>query len=108
MAVSVPGWKAHDTPSTATWPPKRIVRFRVSSTGRPRSTLVANRDVHLFRLDLPHQLRHAPREGRVHLDPEVIHRLHRLMVLGPEGHLALGRLEAHALHGLDELVGRRV
>src|SRR5437868_14448043 len=33
MAVSVPAWKAALTPSTATWPPKRIVRERVSSTG---------------------------------------------------------------------------
>jgi hypothetical protein len=33
IAVSVPGWKAHVTPSTATWPPKRMVRSRVSRTG---------------------------------------------------------------------------
>src|SRR6059036_3792588 len=31
MAVSVPGAKLHDTWSTATWPPKRMVRLRVSS-----------------------------------------------------------------------------
>ena len=30
-AVSVPGAKAQLTAFTATWPPKRIVRFRVSS-----------------------------------------------------------------------------
>src|SRR2546429_8344475 len=31
IAVKVPGVKAQDTWSTATWPPKRIVRFLVSS-----------------------------------------------------------------------------
>jgi hypothetical protein len=31
--------------------------------------------------------------------------LHRLVVFLAEGHLALGRLEAHAFHGGDELVG---
>ena len=37
-----------------------------------------------------------------------IHRLHRLMVFLAEGHLALGRLEAHAFHRLDELLGAGV
>jgi hypothetical protein len=36
---------------------------------------------------------------------EVVHALHRLVVFLAEGHLALGRVEAHAFHGGDELVG---
>src|SRR4051812_7918801 len=36
------------------------------------SALVADRDLHLFRLDLVHQFRHAPGERRVHLDLEVV------------------------------------
>src|SRR5437899_10437471 len=66
------------------------------------STLVADRHAHLFRFDLAHELGHAPGEGRVHLDLEVVHRLHRLVVFLAEGHLALGRVEAHALHRADE------
>src|SRR5262245_28207736 len=33
MAVSVPAWKLALTRSTATWPPKRMERSRVSNTG---------------------------------------------------------------------------
>src|SRR5664279_4477419 len=111
IAVRVPGAKAQETRSTATWPPKRIVSSLVSSMATPcgaardRSALVLDRDVHLFRLDLVDQLGDAPLERRIVLDPEVIHRLHRLVVFLAEGHLALGRLEAHAFHGLDELLG---
>src|SRR6185295_10197771 len=98
--VSVPGANSHDTRSTATWPPKRMVSSLVSSiearpgwaerraravrirrvrTPPPVSVLalVLDRHVHLFRLDLADQLGHAPRERRVVLDARVVHRLHR-------------------------------
>ena len=41
----------------------------------------------------------------LNLDLEVIHRLQCLMVLATEGHGALGRLEAHPFHGLDQGFG---
>jgi len=37
IAVSVPGANAHETRSTATWPPKRIVSSLVSSIDPPPS-----------------------------------------------------------------------
>src|SRR6185436_5862549 len=67
--------------------------------------LIPDRNVHLLRSYFTDQLRHAPGERRVDLDLEVIHRLHRLVVFLAEGHLALRRLEAHALHRADQLVG---
>ena len=41
----------------------------------------------------------------VGLDLEVIHRLQRLMVFLAEGHRALRRLEGHAFHRRDQLLG---
>src|SRR5262245_39947840 len=46
-----------------------------SASGCRPLALVPDRHRHLLRLDLAHQLRHAPGEGRVHLDLEVVHRL---------------------------------
>src|SRR5690606_1307568 len=50
------------------------------------------------------QLGNAPGDVRVDLDLEVVHALHGLMVFLAEGHLALGRVEAHAFHGGNQLV----
>ena len=47
----------------------------------------------------------APGDRRIVLDPEVVHALQRLVVLLAEGHLALGRVEAHAFHRGDQLLG---
>src|SRR4051812_37466898 len=107
MAVSVPGSKAHVTALTATWPPNRTVRSLVArrlmvEPRACRSALVADRDVHFFRLDLVHQLGHAPGKRRVGLDLEVVHALHRLMVFLAERHLPLGRFETHAFHRGDQ------
>src|SRR5688572_22936610 len=118
MAVSVPGRNAQETRSTATWPPKRIVSSFVSRTGcsasgagaaraiaarrgRRRSplaarrplALVADRDVDVLGRNLAHEIEHVEIVLPVLLDPEVIHRLHRLMVFLAEGHRALGRLD---------------
>ena len=51
------------------------------------------------------ELRDAPRDRRVSLDLEVIHALERLMVLLAEHHLALRRVELHAFHRGDQLLG---
>src|SRR5882724_11462210 len=176
MAVSSPGRKVQLTRLTATWPPKRMVRSRVSRVkvirasskvclwsiagvaadsdvmrgldprihplpknllfgrrdGLPGhlvrrrasrfcpamtvqtskaqndswiwSTLVADRNIHVFDLELAHRLQYGPGQARIDLDLEVIHALERLMVLLPEHHLALGRIELHAFHGADQLL----
>src|SRR5882672_9370329 len=103
MAVSVPGWKAQETASTAAWPPKRMPRPRLSSM-RPRLALVADRDRHVLDLELAHQLGDRPGDGRIHLDLEVVHALQRLMVFLAEQHATLGGLELHALHRRDQLL----
>src|SRR5216684_9066234 len=156
MAVSSPGRKMQLTRLTATWPPKRMVRSRVSSvwvirasseslssglTGvavhsdvmrglDPRihplpelhlfgrgwiagsspamtdpSPLVLDRDVHVLDLQFAHRLQHGPFNLRIDLDLEVVHALQRLMVLLPEDHLALRRIELQAFHGADQLFG---
>src|SRR4051812_5895751 len=103
MAVSVPRSKAHETWSTATCPPNRIVRSRVSSAGAAAaiapptpvgrgSALVEDRDLHVLDLELADELGHGPGERRVDLDAEMVHRLQRLVVLLAEHHFALRRL----------------
>ena len=54
------------------------------------------------------QLGDRPGDVGIDLDLEGVHRLQRLMVLLAEDHLALGRVELHALHRRDQLlrVGR--
>src|SRR6218665_2732435 len=121
MAVNWPGSKLQLRPSTATWPPKRMLKSLVTKrlTGVPSAAVsapsggraalmvrslarVADRHIHLLRPDLAHQRGHAPGEGRVDLDPEVVHALHRLVVFLAKVHPALGGVELHALHGLDQ------
>src|SRR5689334_16446330 len=120
MAVSVPGSKRQLTSLTATWPPKRIVSARVSSTGcapvdmaaghsragasadappaqgRRTSALVADRQRDILGRDLAHELQQVPLVFLVFLDAELVHRLQRLVVFLAESHDALGRFEAHA------------
>ena len=110
--------------STATWPPKRIVRSRVSRTGWLRHRRCAAMPgcgcarvpaaaQRLLRIGTGISSAGISRtsSSRSHssfcvlLDPEVVHVLHRLMVFLAEGHLALGRVEAHAFHGRDQLLG---
>src|ERR1700744_6265002 len=105
MAVRVPGRKAPLTASTATCPPKRMVRSRVSSAdaspamiaSRPTATtysaLVANRNRHFRNRNLADEVEQIPLVLAVSLDLEVIHRLQRLMVFLAEGHRPLGRIE---------------
>src|SRR5687768_7777884 len=107
MAVTPP-LKAHDTAFTATWPPKRIVRAWVSRTGCSTPDplfLVANRNRQLRGRDLLHQLEQVPLALLLFLDAEVVHRLQRLVVLLAEAHRALGRVEEHAFHRGDQLLG---
>src|SRR5437763_1705840 len=96
IEVSFFGWMVRVTALTATWPPKRMVRSRVasrlisSSTTVGPSALVLDRHVHLGRLDFLHQMqvRHRTRT-RAGRHAEVVHRLHRLVVLLAERHQAL-------------------
>ena len=78
-----------------------------AGAGQPHA-LVADRDIHVLDLDFLDELRDRPGDVGIDLDLEMIHRLQRLMVLLAEDHLALGRVELHALHRRDELfrVGR--
>jgi hypothetical protein len=135
MAVSVPGRNSAVTLLTATWPPKRMVRPSVARTGcsavhaggpfacggtaegriRPPHRRAAATDFsqRLLRIgtgssdagNLAHQFEQVPLAGLGLLDAEVVHRLHRLVILLAEGHLALRRVEVHAFHGGDELLG---
>src|ERR1700730_10929339 len=73
--------------------------------GTVTSALVADRDVHVLDLEFANRFVHRPGEVRVDLDPEVIHALQRLMVLLAEDHLALRRIELHAFHRGDQLLG---
>src|SRR5262249_33582891 len=125
MAVSVPAWNAALTESTATCPPKRMVRSRVSSTeagvrshkapsravepddcGRQRaehiSRLVADRQRHVLGRDGCYQLQHVVVLA-VLLDAPVVHFLQRLMVFLAHGHGALGGVEGQPLQGGNEL-----
>src|SRR6266496_4395599 len=115
MAVSVPGSKRQLTALTATWPPKRIVSPWVSRTGcvpldmaargRPTLALVADRQRDFVGRDLAHELQQIPLIRLRFLDAELVHGLQRLVVFLAEGHDALGRFEAHALHGGDQFLG---
>src|SRR6516165_3838530 len=126
MAVSSPGRKLQLTLLTATWPPKQMVRSRVSSVraicetlgfareilsppsggeSKEISALVADRNVHVLDLELADRIEDGPGDVRIDPDLEVIHALQRLVVLLAEHHLALGCVELHALHGRDQLLG---
>src|SRR5260370_12649560 len=125
MAVSSRGRNVQLTRLTATCPTKRMVRSRVSrvkvmshsrgckcpasSRASRGSTycslsLIADRNVHFLNLDLADRFVHRPRQVRIDLDLEVIHALQCLMVLFPEDHLALRRIELHAFHRGDQLL----
>src|SRR5262245_56647095 len=115
MAVSVPGLNAQITPSTATCPPKRMVRSRVSSGNaasairafsaecendldrRSGSTLVADRDRQLRDRDLADEVEQIILVLAARLQPELVHDLLGLMVLLAKDHPALGGIELHAL-----------
>src|SRR5205807_3306230 len=72
-----------------------------SIRGTEALPLVPDRNVHFLDLDLADGLVDRPCQVRIDLDFEVIHALQRLMVFLAEHHLALGRVELHALHRAD-------
>src|SRR3990170_1264438 len=59
----------------------------------------------LLRAQLLGEYRDEPRHVGLGGHLEHVHALQGLVVLLAEDHLALGRLELHALHGRDELLG---
>ncbi len=79
--------------------------YRQESSGREPLFLIvaANRNVHLIGFDFADKLRNGPVDIVIDLDLEMIHGLQGLVVLGPEGHLTLGRIPGHAFHGLDQV-----
>src|SRR5258706_8812893 len=89
------------------WPPKRMVSPLVSRTGwfTGGLALVPDRNRNLACRNLAHQLEQVPLVFLRLLDAELVHVLHRLVVFLAEAHGALGRLEAHALHRCDQLLG---
>src|SRR5258706_95447 len=76
-----------------------------SRPGISRLALVTNGQRNFARRNFAHQLEQVPFVGLRLLDAELVHVLQRLVVFLAEGHLPLGRLEAHAFHGDDELLG---
>src|SRR3990170_3748849 len=93
MAGPVPGHSctASETPSAGT---RGMARLLLVLDGRRR----------LLRRELANQRGDEPRHIGLGDELEDVHALERLVILLAEDHLALGRLELHALHRGDELL----
>src|SRR6266540_7065211 len=94
MAGPVPGHSCTASETPPAW-----------TRGMARLLLVLDGRRRLLGRELADQRRDQPRHVRLGHELEDVHALERLVVLLAEDHLALGRLELHALHGGDQLLG---
>src|SRR6266508_2589928 len=93
MAGPVPGHSCTASETPPAW-----------TRGMARLLLVLDGRRRLLGRELADQRRDQPGHVRLGHELEDVHALQRLVVFLAEDHLALGRLELHALHGRDELL----
>src|SRR6266540_5908156 len=96
MAGPVPGHSCTASETPPAW-----------TRGMARLLLVLDGRRRLLGRELADERRDQPGHVRLGHELEDVHALQRLVVFLAEDHLALGRLELHALHGRDELLGGR-
>src|SRR5208283_5457877 len=90
--------------SFRTRPRKSAARPSLTGLAATWLFLVKNWHVYIFPCQFAGQYRNGPRDIGIRLDLEAVHGLQSLMIFLAENHFALGSLEAHALHRLDELL----